>query len=828
MKQIFPTVSGLVACAWVTFFPTESFAGVGLASTPVRVILDTDLATDCDDAGAVAMLHTLADTGEAEILAMGVSLLNDHSVLALDAINTFFMRPNIPIGTTKAADAYDPPDRRVRYVRRLSEEYPRSHTDWESSADAPDVVAVYRGVLAGEPDIDDGNPGVVMVSIGMLTNFRDLLQSEPDSHSALNGRELVERKVRLWVCMGGRFPSGREYNVHQHAAASRYALENWPSPIVFSGFEIGHRIITGPAMLPLPSGPGPDGHIIRRAYELHRSLEGGRHSWDQAAVLYAVRGIDGGTAANHWTLSSPGRIQLASDGSNSWMTDEEGWQRYKIERRNPDLIANEIESLMISGKTVMAGLSSAWERSAPREEPVLRPYHANPWYWQYKEKPILLLGGSWQHNLFNHPVHLEEHLDVLREAGGNYIRNTMTSRNDGNVWPFAKTGQGSYDLDQWNDEYWQRLDRFLEMTYERDIIVQIEVWDRWDYFRDRGTQGGWAFQPFNPINNVNYTAEESGLPEEINYNPGRNPTNHSFFQTVPAMSDLSIARRYQEKFVDKLLSVTLHYPHVLYCISNETSERYPWSDYWATYIHDRAGQAGRTVYVTEMRREDDPAAPTHRRIQSMPEVYNFLDISQTTAYNGQEHWDMIQLARSLIADNPRPINQVKIYGGGGQSGMGWAGSAEEASQRLWRIAFGGSAGGRFHRPYPIQSSDDRYLAYGAGLGLSPLAQAQIRGIRMITDEMKFFRCEPRNDLLSNRQEGEAFCMAEPGAQYAVYFPRAGEISLDLSGADHEFEVRWLDVSKSEWTNRSVLTGGGTIQLATPNDEAWAVLLLRRD
>ncbi len=473
-------------------------------------------------------------------------------------------------------------------------------------------------------------------------------------------------------------------------------------------------------------------------------------------------------------------------------------------------------------------LPSASRAFGQQEEPVLRPYDANPWYWQYKGEPILLLGGSWQENLFNQPIHLEEHLDVLVEAGGNYLRNAMISRRKGNVWPFAKTGEGTYDLDQWNDEYWDRLDRFLKMTYERDIIVQIEVWDRWDYFGDRGGQGGWAYQPYNPINNINYTAEESGLPEEITYNPGRSPTDHSFFQTVPAMRDLSIARSYQEKFVDKLLSVSLQYPHVLYCISNETSERYPWSDYWATYIHDRAAEAGRTVFVTEMRREDDPEAPTFNRIRSMPEVYNFLDISQTTAYNGQEHWDMIQLARSLIADNPRPIVQVKIYGGGGQSGMRWAGTAEEASQRLWRIAFGGSAGGRFHRPYPIASAEDRFLAYGAGLGLSALAQAQIRSIRTITDEMEFFRCEPRNDLLSNRQDGEAFCIAEPGAQYAVYFPRHGEVTLDLSGANHEFEVRWLDVSKSEWANSSVVSGGGAIDLKTPGDEAWAVLILRRD
>ncbi len=355
MIQIISKIGVIVIFMAVCFTLNKSFGRADTSCTPVRVILDTDLATDCDDAGAVAMLHTLAGKREAEIVAMGISVRNDYSVMALDAINTFFMRPDIPIGTTKAEDAYEPSASSVRYVRQLSEEYPRTHCDWESSADAPDVVAVYRKVLGAEPDIGGDTPGVVMVSIGMLTNFRDLLQSEPDEYSDLTGRELVERKVRLWVCMGGRFPSGREYNVQQHTAASKYVLRNWPTLVVFSGFEIGQRIITGPAMLSLPVGPGPDGHIIRRAYELHGSLVGGRHSWDQSAVLFAVRGIDGGRAENYWNLSPRGRIQLAGDGSNTWIEDEEGLHRFKVEQRDPDLIAKEIERLMISGETVISG-----------------------------------------------------------------------------------------------------------------------------------------------------------------------------------------------------------------------------------------------------------------------------------------------------------------------------------------------------------------------------------------------------------------------------------------------------------------------------------------
>ncbi|MGL6135571.1 MAG: hypothetical protein ACRC1L_15515 [Prochlorococcaceae cyanobacterium] len=316
------------------------------------------MATDVDDAGAVALLHALADQGEAEILAMGVSVANDHSALALDAINTFFRRPHIPIGTTKAGDAYRPAKARVRYAAQLAKEYPRSRQHWQGAADAPDVVSVYRAVLGAQPDISPDSPGVVIVSVGMLTNLRDLLHSQPDAHSDLAGRDLLRRKVRLWVGMAGHFPSGREYNLHTHQAASDDVLNHWPTPALFSGYEIGKEITTGPELQALPAGRGPDGHIIRRAYQLHRSLQRGRPSWDQATVLYAVRGLDGGPASRYWQLSAAGRVQLAADGANSWRDNPKGPQRYKIEHKRPAAIAKEINRLMLSGNTVISASQS--------------------------------------------------------------------------------------------------------------------------------------------------------------------------------------------------------------------------------------------------------------------------------------------------------------------------------------------------------------------------------------------------------------------------------------------------------------------------------------
>src|SRR5690606_28333393 len=68
---------------------------------PRPIILDTDLGPDSDDAGALAMLHTLESMGEARTLAVLCSTRNPWCAPAADAINTYYGRPDVPIGTLK-------------------------------------------------------------------------------------------------------------------------------------------------------------------------------------------------------------------------------------------------------------------------------------------------------------------------------------------------------------------------------------------------------------------------------------------------------------------------------------------------------------------------------------------------------------------------------------------------------------------------------------------------------------------------------------------------------------------------------------------------------
>jgi hypothetical protein len=435
----------------------------------------------------------------------------------------------------------------------------------------------------------------------------------------------------------------------------------------------------------------------------------------------------------------------------------------------------------------------------------IRPYEKNPGYWQYKGEPVLLLGGSKDDNLFQIPD-LREHLDEIKAAGGNYIRNTMSDRRDFGfeVYPFHKRPDGRYDLNQWNDEYWQRFERMLRWTAEREIIVQIEVWDRFDY-----STKNWQIHPYNPAHNINYTHDESGLAADYPDHAGHN--KQPFFFTTPKQRDNREVLKFQQRFVDKMLDHTLRHDHVLYCIDNETSGQEAWAVYWADYIRGRAAKSSVEVCITEMWDAWDLRGEQHRATFDHPERFDFADISQNNHIKDQQHWDHFQWVCERLSAQPRPINTVKTYGADGNK---FGHTNRDGIERFWRHIIGGAASARFHRP-------------DSGLGLSGPAIASLQAARKLESLIRMWEVEPSNYLLSEREDDEAYLAARPGSAYALYFTDGGAIGLDLSAAAGELDVRWIDINTGEWRERATIDGGHIATITAPAKGHWIAAIVAR-
>jgi Inosine-uridine nucleoside N-ribohydrolase len=253
---------------------------------PALIIFDTDIAEDYDDVGALTLLHAFANKGEAKILATISSNAFETTVPAISVINDYFGRSNIPIGITKRNQPNRPCPQ--GWAQAIIAKY--SHT-YISNNDAKEAVKLYREILSKQND-----NSVTIVTVGFFTNIADLLSSPPDEYSRLNGKDLVNKKVKRLVSMAARLDagknSGKEYNVCIDKEASKKVFEQWQKPFIISPFELGEKIFTG---IPLVKDSTITNSPIKDAFTIALQKdknEKGRMSWDETAVLAAVRGID--------------------------------------------------------------------------------------------------------------------------------------------------------------------------------------------------------------------------------------------------------------------------------------------------------------------------------------------------------------------------------------------------------------------------------------------------------------------------------------------------------------------------------------------------------
>ncbi|GAB3962364.1 nucleoside hydrolase [Spirosoma harenae] len=296
---------------------------------PVPVIFDTDMGPDYDDVGAITLLHAFADEGQANILATIASTNYPNVAPVLGVLNTYFNRPTIPIGVPKGQAVSDKDTQ--HWSDTLVARYPHKI---KSNDEVPDAIALYRQILAKQPD-----HSVTVITVGFLTNLANLLNSKPDQYSKLSGRELATQKIKQVVSMAGKFPKGREYNVFRDTPASKTFFANWPTPVLMSGFEIGQKIHSG---LPLVENTSIQNSPVKDVFRisLPKAAEdkAGRMSWDQTAVLVGVRGYE-----PYYTVNS-GRLTLNEDGSNGWDSAGKGHQHLveKVSSAEVEAVINQL------------------------------------------------------------------------------------------------------------------------------------------------------------------------------------------------------------------------------------------------------------------------------------------------------------------------------------------------------------------------------------------------------------------------------------------------------------------------------------------------------
>lgn len=288
---------------------------------PVPLIFDTDIGNDCDDVLAMGVIHSLQSRGHCRLV--GVTITKDHEQCApfVDAINTFYGRGDIPIGVCHSGVTRQQ-SRFTGLVNDKDGDRDRYPHDLRRGQDAPDAVALLRKLLAAEAD-----GSVVIAQVGFSTNLSNLLKSPPDDVSPLTGRELVRQKVRLLSVMAGAFApiNGQphyEYNVVEDIPSAKVLAAEWPTEIVYSGFEIG-LAAPYPAVSIERDYQYVPHHPLKEAYVLYEPPPHNRPTWDLTSVLYAVLPDRG-----YFGLSDRGTVTVDDKGLTTFQATAEGKHRY--------------------------------------------------------------------------------------------------------------------------------------------------------------------------------------------------------------------------------------------------------------------------------------------------------------------------------------------------------------------------------------------------------------------------------------------------------------------------------------------------------------------
>jgi inosine-uridine nucleoside N-ribohydrolase len=286
---------------------------------PIKVIFETDMGNDIDDALALDMLYKYADQNKVEILAVTVNKNNEYAARFVDIMNSWYGYPGIPIG--RVVNGADSEGDSKNYAQAAWEHQINGAQAFKGTMsenqEIPDAVELYREILAEQPD-----GSVTIISVGFSTNIARLLDTPADDYSELSGMDLVSKKVKLLSIMAGNFDENRmkEYNVVVDINSAQKVFNEWPTKIVASPWEVGNEITYPASSIQNDFGWVPH-HPLVVAYENYLPMPYDRPTWDLTSVIYAVEGNNG-----FFTMSDNGQISVDDEGYTNFVTDPEGKQ----------------------------------------------------------------------------------------------------------------------------------------------------------------------------------------------------------------------------------------------------------------------------------------------------------------------------------------------------------------------------------------------------------------------------------------------------------------------------------------------------------------------
>jgi len=314
-------VTGLLFLIIFSGWTVKDRQSTRIVSDAQKIIFETDIGNDVDDALALDMLYKYMDAGEIDLLGIMINKEGTYPPEYVDIMNTWHGYPKIPIGVIyNGADCENDATNYAKCVSLMKKgnDEPLFRRSLKDYSELPEAHILYRKILAQQPD-----NSVTIVSTGFSTNLARLLDTPADDFSPLTGKELVAKKVKLLCTMAGCFnnPELHEYNIVKDIPAAKIVFAEWPTPLVTSPFEVGIAI-NYPAISIENDFKWAPVHPMVEAYKCYLEMPYDRPTWDLTSVLYSVEG------PSYFNISPAGIIDVTNQGSTTFTANENGNRYY--------------------------------------------------------------------------------------------------------------------------------------------------------------------------------------------------------------------------------------------------------------------------------------------------------------------------------------------------------------------------------------------------------------------------------------------------------------------------------------------------------------------
>lgn len=339
----------------------------------IKLIYDGDIGPDPCDFSTLSVLHEYHNRGMIDLVGV-IGETPDPYLASTFSIYNQVYGNDIPIGAYRD-DVANP-----RISESIKQEYRQAlsrfchadpnktiyekygNSDTKTQSDVLDSVETYRMLLAEEMD-----DSITIYAAGQLYNFESLVLSPPDQYSPLDGTELLKRKVKEFVFMGGYFPnssdspwyadsSGAEWNwwAFRSKNTTRKALKTLASmgkPITYVGAEQGPRVLVGREVVERLGRNHPTtesyylfnviSEVTKDSSEFQLVKE--NPAFDELALFHVVE--DG---VGEYFDRIPGRVEVDENGANRWLPGSSN-ESYLVIRDGVEEDLREIITSRITG-----------------------------------------------------------------------------------------------------------------------------------------------------------------------------------------------------------------------------------------------------------------------------------------------------------------------------------------------------------------------------------------------------------------------------------------------------------------------------------------------